>query len=287
MIRYFAALALPLALAVPGAAQTAPTDAWTLGQEAEFCYLSRTIDSGGQKANVLIQAYGSSSPYHVVVRSAALPARPQRAEVAKIKFGGAVEPRNTFVILGKWNDVATAVFAASPHQVRMNAQIYLYQNTDAYISAPIDPSGEVLSIEAPDMAPLSLQLGTMDNEYARLDSCVEKLEAEWRTAASAGAVVAKDPELLHPGEANWHMKYPNLLLLNLISGIAEMRMTVDEKGRARNCVVQASTWAPQFGADSCAALKSIARFEPARDSQGNPTKALFRISIIFINYKWS
>jgi hypothetical protein len=287
MIRFFAALVLPLALAIPAAAQTAPTDPWTLGQEAEYCYLSRTVGAGAHKANVLIQAFGSSSPYHIVIRSADLPSRPQRAEVAKISFGGSLEPEDTFVILGKWSNVATAVFAASPHQVRMNGQIYLYQSTDARLSTPIDPSGEVLSIEAPDMAPLSLQLGTMANEYVRLDACVEKLEAKWRTAASTRAVLAKDPELLHPGEANWHMKYPNVLLLNLISGIAEVRMTVDEKGRARDCVVQVSTWAPQFGADSCSALKSIARFDPAKDSQGNPVKALFRTSIIFVNYKWS
>lgn len=287
MIRFFAALVAPLALAIPGAAQTAPTDAWTLGQEAEYCYLSRTVDAGPQKANVLIQAFGSSSPYHFVIRSAALPSRPQRAEVAEITFGGSLEPQGVFVILGKWDKVATAVFAASPHQVRMNGQIYLYQNTNAQISAPIDPSGEVLSIEAPDMAPISLQLGTMANEYARLDSCVEQLEAKWRTPVSSGAALAKEPELLHPGEANWRMKYPNVLLLNLISGIAEVRMTIDEHGRARDCVVQASTWAPQFGADSCAALKSNARFDPAKDSQGNPIKALFRTSIIFINYRWS
>ena len=134
---------------------------------------------------------------------------------------------------------------------------------------------------------MNLRLGDMTGEYDRLDACVEALEAKWSAAASGGTEPAKGPELLHPGEANWHMKYPNVLLLNLISGVAELRMTVDEKGRARDCVVQVSTWAPQFGEDSCAALKSVARFEPARDARGNPVKALFRTSLMFINYKWS
>ena len=277
-----------LALSRLGAAQEpAPAKLWMLGEAPENCYLSRSFGAGADKTDVLIQSFGSTSPYHIVVRSAALPLRPQRADVARIGFGGTLEPQETFAIVGKWNDVATAVFAASPHNVRMNGSIYVYQGTNARFFAPIDTSGQTLSIEMPDMAPLTVRLGDMTDEYARLDACTQALEAKWSAAASAGATPAKEPELLHPGEANWHMKYPNVLLLNLISGIAEVRMTVDEKGRARDCVVQVSTWAPQFGTDTCAALKVVARFEPARDAQGNPVKALFRTSILFINYKWS
>lgn len=280
-------LVLTLSGAAGVQAQPAPPDSWTLGQAPEYCYLSRMVDAGGQKADVLIQSFGVESPYHVVVRSAALPLRPQRAEVAKIGFGGSVRPQDTFVIQGKWNNVATTVFAASPHGVRMNGEIYVYKDTDARFPVPIDRVGQTLSIEMPDMSPLTVPLGDMTGEYARLDACTLALEAKWLAAATGGSVPAKAPELLHPGEANWHMKYPNVALLNLISGIAEVRMTVDEKGRARDCIVQVSTWAPQFGADTCENLKVVARFEPARDAQGNPVKSLFRISIIFINYKWS
>ena len=265
----------------------AQLDPWSLGQAPEYCHLSRTVDAGGQKANVLIQSYGMDSPYHVVVSSTALPLRPQRAEVARIEFGGPSTAQDTFVILGKWNNVATAVFAASWHNVRQGGEIYAYKGTNARILAPIDQTGQVLALRVPDAAPLELKLGNMSAEFERLDSCTKALEARWRAAASPAATAVKEPELLHPGEANWHMKYPNIALLNLVSGITELRMTVDAKGRARDCVVQGSTWAPQFGADACAALKTSARFEPARDSQGNPVAALYRASLIFINYKWS
>lgn len=280
---------LPMLTFAASASSQTPSqpNAWSFGQTSEYCYLRKSIGAGAQKADVLIQAFGSGSPYHVAIRSATIPLRPQRADVAKISFGSPLALQDTFVILGKWNDLGTAVFAASPHSVRMNGEIYVYQSTDARTLAPIDPSGEVLSIEMPDMEPMTLQLGTMSGEYERLDSCVEGLESKWRAAASAGAVIAREPELQHPGEANWHMKYPENMLLNLISGIAEIRMTVDQKGRARDCVVQVSTWASRFGEDSCAALKRVARFEPARDAEGNPVSALFQTSIIFINYKWS
>jgi TonB family protein len=288
MLRVYAALAMLLAqTASAGAQAPVQTDPWKLGQAPANCYLSRTVGAGTQKADVLIQSFGMSSPYHVVVRSAALPLRPQRAEVAQIKFGSALALQETYVVLGKWNNVATAVFAASSRSVRQNGEIYVYQRTDAQTLAPIDLTGQVLSIQVPDAGPLDLQLGNMSGEFERLDACTQALEAKWSAAASPRATPVKEPQLLHPGEANWHMKYPNVALLNLISGLAEVRMTVDEKGRARDCVVQVSTWAPQFGDDACAALKSVARFEPARDSQGNPVQALFRTSLMFINYKWS
>jgi len=280
-------LLLVLACAASAQAPVAPADSWTHGQTPEYCYMSRAVDAGGQQAYVLIQSFGTTSPYHVVVRSAALPVRPQRAEVAQISFGDPAEKHDTFVILGKWNDVATVVFAASWHDVRQFGEIYAYKNTDARTMAPIDQTGRVLSLQVPDSAPLDLQLGNMSGEFARLDSCTKALEAKWRASVSSAGTVVKEPELQHPGEANWHMKYPNVALLNLISGLTEVRMTVDEEGRAHDCVVQVSTWAPQFGADTCRALKTIARFEPARDSHGNAVTALYRASLVFINYKWS
>jgi len=280
-------LLLVLACAASAQAAAAPADPWTHGQAPEYCYMSRTVEAGGRQAYVLIQSFGTTSPYHVVVRSAALPVRPQRAEVAQVSFGSPAAKQDTFVILGKWNDVATVVFAASWHDVRQFGEIYAYKNTDARMMAPIDRTGQALSLEVPDSPPLDLQLGNMSGEFERLDSCTRALEDKWRAAASPVGTVVKEPELLHPGEANWHMKYPNVALLNLISGMTEVRMTVDEKGRARDCVVQVSTWAAQFGADTCQSLKTIARFEPARDSQGNAVTALYRASLVFINYKWT
>lgn len=271
-----------IALAQAPSAQTR----WTVGRGAENCYLTRSFGSGSQKVDVLIQAFGSTSPYHVIIRSNTLPLRPQRAEVARVGFGGSLAPADTFVIIGKSGETPTAVFAASSHAVSLYGSFYLYQRTDAQAVSPIDPSGQVLSIDMSDATPLSLQLGDMTGEYASLDECARGLETKWAASASGGVPLMSGPELLHPGEASWHMKYPENLLLSLISGIAEMRMTVDEKGRAHDCVVQMSTWASRFGEDSCAALQQVARFEPAKDANGNAVKALFRASVFFINYKW-
>jgi hypothetical protein len=289
-MRSFAAVASLLALAAPSQArQPAPQpDAWRLIQTPQYCSLARSIGEGADKADVFIQSFGSNSVYHVLVRSAALPLRAQRSAVAQVGFGGANDPKEAFIILGKTGaGVATAVFAANPpRQVEMGGAFYLGKGTDAHTTVPIDTTGETLTIDMEGMGTLAIPLGSMAGEYARLDACVEGLEAGWRTAASAGALAVSGPKMLHPGETNWHLKYPENLLLNRISGFAELYVTVDAKGRARDCVIQLSTWAPDFGDKSCSAMKTIARFEPARDSQGNPVSALYRTSLMFVIYDW-
>jgi protein TonB len=76
------------------------------------------------------------------------------------------------------------------------------------------------------------------------------------------------------------------LILNRISGLIEMRMTVDETGRVKGCVPQMTVWVPQFGSDACHQMERWARFEPARDDHGNPVSAMYRTAAMYVIYNW-
>nr|WP_166178869.1 energy transducer TonB [Altererythrobacter segetis] len=280
-----AAAAILASLSLASWAQ-APADPWKLGQASENCFLSRSFGSGAQKMDVFIQSFGSATPYHVILRGPGLPLRPQRAEFARITLGGTDE-QDTFALIGKSGEIPMAVFAAAlPRPLMMTGMIYNYTGFKAGTVVRIDGSAETLTFDMEDMEPLSLQLGPMAGEYERLDACAQALEDKWIRAASPTATPIKGPELLHAKETVWHMKYPENLLLNRISGLVELRMTVDAKGRARDCVVQMATWASRFGEDSCSALEQTARFQPATDSNGNPVSALFRTGAIFVIHDW-
>jgi len=270
----------------PAAAQADP---WELHTTPESCYLSRRISSGPRAMDVLIHSFGSASPYHVTVRGPGLPLLPDRAAVAQIGFGDQEPPADTFVLMGKAGNGPVALFVAAPPgrgSIHMMGSRYYGTHTDARIWAGVDPAGETLSLAMTGMDPLVLPLGPMESEYARLDDCAQTLENAWSSAASAGATPVDAPKLHDPIEVSWHMKYPEDLLLNRVSGLVELRMTVDAKGRARNCVVQLSTWGPRFGDASCAHLQQIARFDPAHDAQGNPVSSYFQTSAVFIIYNW-
>ncbi len=264
-------------------------DRWMLHQASENCYLSRSFVSGGHKMDVLIESFGSQTPYHVIVRGAGLPLLPQRGEVARVGFGGRIASADTFVLVGKSGKEPMLLFAAQPpqrEQVKILSSLYVGTGTKGLVAVGIDPLGETLSLEMTGMSPLSFPLGSMQSEYARLNGCAQALVAKWSAAASAGATPANPPKLLQAREAAWHMKYPENLLLNRVSGLAELRMTIGPKGRAHDCVVQISVWASRFGDNSCNALEEVAPFEPAHDAEGKPVSALYRTSALFVIWNW-
>jgi hypothetical protein len=54
-------------------AQAPTTDPWKLSQTADSCYLQRSFGTGERKVDLLIQAFGSTTPYHVMIRGGACP----------------------------------------------------------------------------------------------------------------------------------------------------------------------------------------------------------------------
>jgi hypothetical protein len=291
-IRSMTACGWVMVLATASAASAqSPTprtgDPWQLRQNAESCYLDRTFDTGAGKVELLIQSFGTNSPYHFILRGSNLPSDKDRARPARVGFGGDDAAKDAVVLVGSAGaEPMVLMMVEPPHPVTVMRWFYSYTVTRTPTIIPLDSAAEKLFFEFPGKDPISLPLGPMQSEYAALDGCVGKLVQTWSTAASKGSRAVTAPELLHSQEALWHVPYPANLLLNRVNGVVELRMTVSPEGRARDCKVQMATWVSQFGADACEKFKEEARFEPAHDSSGKPIAALFRTSVMFIIYDW-
>lgn len=272
------------ALLQPGLA-AAQSGAWALRQNAESCYLSRSFATPAGQVDLTIQSFGPETAYHFILSGAGLPLKDQRAVATMIGFGGEQAATKSLTLFGKAGSAGMLVFAASlPRPVSYLGWYYQGAGMVPFL-ARIDPDATVLFYQAPDVGPLTLPLGPMQAEYSRLDACGRALDQKW-AAASGNSSPATAPTLLQGKETNWHIKYPENLLLARVSGLVELRMTVDAQGRAHDCVVQRATWASRFGEDACSQLEKIAHFEPAHDAAGKPTPALFRTSMSFIIYDW-
>jgi hypothetical protein len=270
-------------------AQAPTTDPWKLSQTADSCYLQRSFGTGERKVDLLIQAFGSTTPYHVMIRGGGLPLRQQRAESARVGFGGEKTAQDALILVGKSGEVPMAVIAASPPRpVRVNFLSWLYEGTRtaAYMVVPIDPSGTELHVELQGSGPIDLPIGSMGSEYSRLDSCAAAIEHKWALATAPDGAAVDAPQITPETATNWQVKYPPNLLLARISGLVELRMTIDPKGRAHGCVVQMATWSPQFGEHACSDIQEYARFVPAHDRQGKPVSALYRTAMMFMIYDW-
>lgn len=260
-----------------------PTGSWNLHRTTEGCYLVRSFGDGARQIQMFIQSYGRATPYVIGLRGSGLPLRDQRSEAVQIGFGGPKEAKTVLGVVGK-ADGEPAIVIAGYLPRPTNILGWLYYGTRIDLSVPVDPAARTLYVDSVDMEPITLELGSMEAEYTRLDECARTLEGEWMRAASGDVRPASEPKLLEGKQANWRTKYPENLLLNRISGLVQMRMTIDEDGRARDCKVQASIWAKRFGEAACAKLQLWGRFEPARDTNGKAIPALYRTAVIFAVY---
>ena len=69
--------------------------------------------------------------------------------------------------------------------------------------------------------------------------------------------------------------YPLVAMRAGHEGTAAFEVVVDEQGRAQSCrIVQSSGW-PELDEATCRVVQRRARFNPARDAQGNPVKSTY------------
>ena len=283
LVAAFAALTAAL-MALPAAAQA---DVWTLRQNAESCYLERTFGSGAGKIQLVIQSFGPTSPYHVVLSGANLPIDKDRARPARVGFGGENAAKDSVVLVGSSGGEPMVLITVAPARpLSLFRWLYMYRPVNDDFVVPLDTAAQTLFVRFPDRDPITLPLGPMNSEYAALDSCAEKVAEKWALAVTGGVRPATPPKLLQGKETLWHVSYPPNLLLNRINGLVELRLTVDDKGRVRDCAVQLATWVRQFGDDACRKFKEEARFEPAKNSAGEPVASTFRTAVMYIIYNW-
>jgi hypothetical protein len=184
------------------AAQTpAAADSWDLKQTPESCYLIRGFATVAGNVDVRIQAFGPTTPYHVILHGHGLPIRSNRAEIGAIAFGDEATAKQTIAFVGNANELPMVVIPASlprPHPLNMMA--YWFQSIGPYpqLMVAIEPAAEQLFVNFPDSAPLRLELGPMAGEYTRLDDCAQALSDSWSGTASGEARPVSAPQLLDP-----------------------------------------------------------------------------------------
>lgn len=73
--------------------------------------------------------------------------------------------------------------------------------------------------------------------------------------------------------------YPSRALQQEKEGTTRFTVSVDANGRVSNCTVTGSSGTPELDSTACAKIKARARFEPARDGNGNPVPGTYSNSV--------
>lgn len=114
-------------------------------------------------------------------------------------------------------------------------------------------------------------------------ACLGKLVESWGLDPAEQANLTSLPKpLSNPGEWVVSKDYPKEALQSGQQAMTSFRMIVGADGLPESCNIQSATAGAGFRETACRAVMRRARFEPARDAQGNPRRSYWAETIHWV-----
>ena len=130
---------------------------------------------------------------------------------------------------------------------------------------------------------IQLKTGSMSAPMKAMRECTDNLIRYWGYDPAQLKSLSSWPRPLNNPQ-NWLTTpdYPSASLDRFLSGKLKFRLDVSEDGRVQGCRILNRNNRDEFAITTCKLVKKRARFDPARDSQGEPTKAYYINSVIWL-----
>lgn len=130
---------------------------------------------------------------------------------------------------------------------------------------------------------VSLAIGSLEQAMTALRTCTDDLMEQWGIdpATYGSKLRPAAPE----NQSRWGRRiierYPSNMVRRGENGIVDVLLIVGPDGRAERCVVTAATAHPDLQEHACNGMLEHARFEPALDQDGQPTRDFWATTVIF------
>jgi hypothetical protein len=274
--------AMGLGLAIPAQTQPQaqaidlqPAGEWQVEAADQSCRLLRDFGTGDQATVFNIYAYGPDDSFRIVLTGKPVMRDRGKAVEARVRFGSETVDRQLVAVAnraGADGMLSLLMIGAEPaqHFVRGFNPLGGW-NWERALIPPVEDFSSI-TVETGRMPAITLQLGDMRAAMQQLAHCQNQLATSWGVAPSAKPPVLSDADTLLG-----RLAMPEGMVLNHVSLIAQIKVMVDAQGRATECEVQSPPLESRQARGLCRPLLDFARFEPARDSAGNPVAALFRV----------
>jgi hypothetical protein len=274
-------VAVSAALAgAPAAAQAAGE--WQFAESAESCRASRSFDTAAGSTTLQLRSFGPGSAVEVTVAGPEVPRDPNKVRMVELGWDGAGFDKHQAGILGTLADTPSVSLLTAHRAVSPFA---FYFSESAVAVSHLDPTAESMQLRVVGNAPRELRMGSLVEPLRRLEECEARLMDKWGWGADYFQRVATPPTMRDP--QRWFFTaiiYPAVPNLSRVSSFLQLRLRVDTSGKVAECAVQSSPGSSQFGEKNCSGLRRHARFDPARDAQGQPVESYFQMSITFARY---
>ena len=280
---FVSALGAAIAAAFAAAPVVAQSSSdWQYGESAESCRAHRSYGEGENAIALLLRTFGPGSAVELSVAGAQVPRDPNKVRMVELGWNGEGFDDTQVGVLGSVGGIPSVTFLTAHRAV---AAFAFFFSETAVVVSPLDPSAESMQLRVVGNAPRELRMGSLEEPLRRLAECEAGLMEKWGWGREYYQRVTTPPEMRDPDR--WFYKaivYPAVANIARVSSFLELRLRVDAEGRVAECVVQSSPGNSQFGSKNCTGLRRAARFDPARDAQGQAVESYVQMSITFARF---
>ena len=233
-------VALALQAAAPSGGSIDAAGKWGVDYSPEQCIINRQFGSGPVKSFFAIDANPMTGTGNIVLLVPGV--------ATKGTFGTA-----TMTVAPGGATLQQMWFARGSKDARAAIDIGITQDGWAAIAA-----GDTLTIKGPFASPVSVPVKGIDKAIAAAKTCGRTLLQSW--GADPDAMI----DTSGPNKAgSWisYSDYPPEALRNGESGTVKILLTIDPKGRPRDCKVVVSSRSPSLDATTCRIMMARATFE--------------------------
>lgn len=258
-----------------------PSGAWVMDDQEEVCTLRRPFVAGD--ASLILQFSSRDLGNYVDVILASSNLRTDEAKVTYQFLPDAEprDPRNPRV--GSLGEELRGVrFAGTMREPAGDAQskattwsIVERQQREATISG--------LQVDGVFEKPVLLRTGAMDAAMDAMRSCVDDLYVSWGFNPRIADATAVPASRLNSYDLarRANNAYPRKFARSGISARVNVLVSVGSDGRPTNCHARNPQPYPEFEKVVCETIMKHARYEPARDADGNAVEGVDTFEMTF------
>lgn len=245
------------ALAEPGGTavdRVEPNGKWIVDWDTKGCTAQRPYNDGGKLLTFVIKASARSGSFQIYLHR---PGGFHYAEEHKreVRFGDAAPDQL------EWLDYGVGKASLKMATLNPEQAARFVRSTQVTVDAGTGVKTYVL--------------GPIDQVVKSLEGCRTDLINLWGSAASeaekaSGSLGRRADADLRRLFSSWD--YPAQALAANATGIVELTLLIDETGKVADCAIERTSGYALLDAQSCTVLKERARFKPALDKDGRPTK---------------
>lgn len=277
--------------------QLAPATNWVLDYAEDSCALRRAFGEEGQQVLLELRQYSPGDSMQVIVTSddirrndSGFRFRSSRGVTAN--FVPDTEPYNIGRPLGidngDWGEGFIASLGIFPARERaLAARLASEQDVTLQITDErrTERENEITGFAVGDgfREDFVLLTGSMRPPMNAMRECLDELLLHWGIDAEAHRNLLRParPLRMEVWSRELQERYPTDMLRAGEQAIVNVRLTVNEEGRASDCSVQNSLNEPTFDELACELLLEHSRFEPALDGNGDPITSYWVTRVIY------